>query len=133
KGQRLLAGTNGDVGHANHGQAVPALGAQGATGAGCADRVRSLAGAEVSGEQAVRDDGSALRGDAFVVEAEGAQAGAVLLARVGDHVDEVTAIAERAELVERQEGSAREVGFHPQYAVEFDGMSDGLVDLQAEL
>ena len=74
-----------------------------------------------------------LRGHAFVVVAEGAQARAVLEARVGDHVDDVGGVAQLAQLLEREEAHAREIRFHAQHAVEFDGMADGFVNLQAEL
>ena len=74
-----------------------------------------------------------LRGHALVVEGEGAQAGAVLQARVADHVDDFRAVAQVVQLVEREEAHAGVVGFAAQDAVELDGMADGLVDLQAEL
>ena len=74
-----------------------------------------------------------LRGHAFVVVAEGAEAGAVLEARVGDDVDDVRGVAQLAQLFEREEAHAGEIGFHAQHAIEFDGMADGFVNLQAEL
>ena len=37
------------------------------------------------------------------------------------------------ELIERQEAHAREIRFHAEDAIEFDGMADGFVNLQAEL
>ena len=82
-----------DVGHANDGQAIPAFGAHGAARARFADGGGRLAIAEVAGEEAVGDDGRALRGDAFVVVGESAEAGAVFEARVGDNVDDVRAVS----------------------------------------
>ena len=52
----------------------------------------SFAIAEVAGEEAVGDDRRALRGDAFVVVGEGAEAGAVFEAGIGDDVDDVRAV-----------------------------------------
>src|SRR5580704_17795113 len=86
------AGIDADVGHANHGQAIPGFGAHGAAGARFADGGGQLAVAEVSGEEAVGDDGGALRGYAFVVVGEGAEAGTVFEARVGDNVHDVRAV-----------------------------------------
>src|SRR5712691_460306 len=43
EGERLLAGQQADVGHANHGQAVPAFGAQRSAGTIFADGMRGLA------------------------------------------------------------------------------------------
>ncbi len=88
---------------------------------------------EIAGEKPVGDDRRALRGDAFVVVAEGAEAGAVLEARVGDDVDDIRAVSQLAQLFGREETHAREIRFHAQDAVELDGMADGFVDLQAEL
>ena len=80
----------------------------------------------------LRDDRRALRGNAFVVEREGAQARAVLLARIGDDVDEVAAVTQRAQLIQREERRAGKIGFHAQHAIELDRMADGFVDLQAQ-
>ena len=89
--------------------------------------------AEIAGEETVGDDRRALRGDAFVVVGEGAEAGAVLEARVGDHVDDVGAVFQFAQLFDGEKAHAREIRFHAEDAVEFDGMADGFVNLQAEL
>ena len=113
-------GKDADIGHADDGQPVPAFGAQSSAGPVEADGMRGFARAEIAGEKAVGDDGRALRGNAFVVEGEGSQAGAVLLARIGDDVHQVAAIAKRAQLVEREKRCPREIGFHAQHAVEFD-------------
>ena len=75
----------------------------------------------------------ALRRHAFVVEGEGAEARAVLQARVAHHVDDVRAVAQVAQLVEREEAHAGVVGLAAQHAVELDGMADRFVNLQAEL
>ena len=131
--QRLFSRQKADVGHANHWKAVPALSAQGPTGAILGDGVRGFSRTEIAGEQSVGDDGCALRGDAFVVETECSQARAVLLARVRDDVHHLAAIAQSAQLVEREERRAREVRLHTQHPVEFDGMPDGFVNLQSQL
>ena len=72
-------------------------------------------------------------GNAFVVETERTKPRTVLLARICDHVHQVAAIAQRAQLVERQKRSAGEIRFHPQHAVEFDRMPDRFVNLQPQL
>ena len=86
------AGIDADIGHANHRQAIPGFGAHGAAGARFADGGSQFAIAQVAGEQAVGDDGRALRGDAFVIVGERAEAGAVFEAGVGDDVDDVRTI-----------------------------------------
>src|ERR1700690_2893518 len=80
------SGVDADVGHANHGEAVPAFAAHRAAGAFFSDGGSSLTAAEIPGEKPVGDDRRALRGDALVIIGECAQAGAVFQARVGDHV-----------------------------------------------
>ena len=82
---------------------------------------------------AVADDVGALRRHAFVVEGEGAQAGAVLQARVAHHVDDLRAVAQAPQLVEREEAHAGVIGLAAEHAVELDGVADGFVNLQAEL
>src|SRR4029077_8954725 len=114
-------------------QAIPAFGAHGAARARLADGGGRFAVAEVAGEKAALNDGSALRGDAFVVVAEGAEAGAVLDAGVSDDVDDLRGIAQGAELVQGEKAHAGEIRFHAEDAVELDGMADGFVNLQAEL
>ena len=52
--QRFFARENADVGHPDHGQTVPAFGAQRPAGAILADRMRGFAGTEIAGEQTVR-------------------------------------------------------------------------------
>ena len=74
-----------------------------------------------------------LRGNAFVVVAERAEARAVLEPRVGHDVDDVRSVAQLAQFFEREKTHAREIRFHAQHAVELDGMADGFVNLQAEL
>ena len=127
------AGLHADVGHANDRQAIPAFGAHGAAGALLADCRGGFAVAEIAGEKPVRNDRSALRGDAFVIVAKCAEARAVLEARVGDDVDDVGAVLQLAEFFDGEKTHAREIRFHAEHAVELDGMADGFVDLQAEL
>ena len=52
---------------------------------------------------------------------------------VSHDVDDVAAVLQLAELVEREKRRAGEVGFHAQHAIQFNRMADGLVDLQAKL
>src|SRR5260370_1443685 len=84
-----------------------------------------IAGAKISREQTIRNDRRTLRGNAFVVEAESSEPRPVLLARVGNNVDHLAAIAQSAQFVESQEGSTGEVCLHTQHTIEFDGMTDG--------
>src|SRR5579885_2392998 len=79
------------------------------------------------------DDVGALRRHALIVVGEGAQSLAVLDPRVGDHVDDFRRVAQRVELVERQETRPREIRFLPEHAIQLDRMPNGLVDLQPEL
>src|ERR1051326_3335562 len=80
--EREVAGLETHVGHADERNSRPAIGAHAAVGAGFAHRSRGLAQRHVAGELAAADDIGALRGNAFVVEGEGAEAGAVIEARV---------------------------------------------------
>src|ERR1039458_25706 len=121
------------VRHADERHARPAIRAHGAVGARLAHRRRGLARSHVAGEQAIADDVSRLRGHAFIVEGERAEAGAVLRPRVANHVHDFGAVAQAAQLIEREEAHARVVGLAAQDAVELDGMADRLVDLQAQL
>src|ERR1035438_9893315 len=57
----------------------------------------------------------------------------MLLARIGNYVYQLAAVTQCAQFVEREERSTGEVRFHSQHAIEFDGMSDGFVNLQSEL
>ena len=88
---------------------------------------------QVAGEQAVGNDRRALRGNAFIVVAKRAESRPVLEARVGHDVHDVRTVAQLAQFFEREETHAREIRFHAEDAVEFDGMADGFVNLQAEL
>ena len=81
----------------------------------------------------MRDDRSALRRHSLIVEREGAEPRTMLLPRVRDDVHQIAAVAQLSQLVERKKGRAREIRFHPQHAVQFDRMSDRLVDLQTQL
>ena len=127
------AGQQADIGHANDGQAVPAFRAHGAAGSREADGRGRLAIGKIAGEESCLDDVGALRGHAFVVVAEGAQARAVFEPRVGYYVDDVGGVAQLAQLIEGEKTHAGEIRFHAQHAVELDGMADGFVNLQAQL
>src|SRR6202041_424932 len=126
------AGIDADVGHANHGQAVPAFAAHCASGALLTDGRGSFAATEVPGEQAVGDDRRALRRKTLVVVGKRAQTRPVLQARVGDYVDDVGAVLQFAQFLCGQEAHAREIRFHPEDTVKFDRVADGFVNLQAQ-
>ena len=96
-------------------------------------KMRGLAIRKVAAEFAVLDDVGALRGHAFVVVGEAAEAGAVLEPRVGDDVDDVRAVAKIVQLIEGEKTRAGEIRFLAENAIEFDRMADGFVNLQAEL
>src|SRR5882724_6747816 len=98
-GQRLFAGENADVGHADDRQVVPAIGAQSSARARRTNGMGGLAGTQIPGEQAIRNDGRALCRDTFVVEGKSAEARTVLLTCVRHDVNQVAAIAEGAQLV----------------------------------
>ena len=66
--KRLFTRKNANVRHPDHGQAIPALGAQSAPRSSRSNGVRGLARTEIAGEQSVRDDWSALRRDALMLE-----------------------------------------------------------------
>src|ERR1035441_4512690 len=131
--ERLLAGPQAHVRHADERHARPAVRAHGAVGARFADGRCGFARGHVAGEQPVADDIGGLRGHAFIVEGERAQAGTVLRPRVANHVHNFGAVAQAAQLIEREEAHARVVGLAAQDAVELDGMADRLVDLQSQL
>src|SRR6266478_2369398 len=97
--QRLLAGENTDIGHADDRQPVPTLSAQSSSGTIQADDRCSLARTEKSGEQPVRDDRSALCRNTFVVECKRSESRPVLLASVGDYVYQLAAVFQVAQLV----------------------------------
>ncbi len=99
----------------------------------CADRGGSFARGHVADELAVANDVGRLRGHAFVVESERAEAGAVFEARIANRVDDIGTVAQVIQLVEREKAHARVVGFRAQHAIELDGMADGFVNLQPEL
>src|ERR1700692_193769 len=79
------------------------------------------------------DDRGALRGNAFIVIGESSEARPVLLTRISNDVDHLASIAQRTQLVESEERCAREIRLHSKHAIEFDGVSDGFVDLQSKL
>ena len=94
--QRLIPRQEADVRHTNDWQPVPAFRAQSSAGAFCADGMRRLPGAEISGEQSFCDDRRTLRRNAFIVEPKRAQPRPMLLARIRDHIDQVAAVAQLA-------------------------------------
>ncbi len=98
-----------------------------------ADGGGGFARGHISDELAVANDVGRLRGNALVVERERAHAGAVFDARVANRVDQVGAVAQVVQLVEREKAHARVVGLRTQHAIELDGMADGFVNLQSEL
>src|ERR1700692_2582933 len=97
--QRFLAGQNADVGHANDGKPVPAFRAQRASGPIHADSWRSFSRSEVSSEQPIGDYRSALRGHAFFIESERPKPGTMLLAGIGNNVNQIAAVSQGAEFV----------------------------------
>src|SRR3974390_1085271 len=131
--ERLVSGHQADVGHADERNVRPAIGAHGAVRSRLANLGRGFAGGHVSGEQAIRDDGNRLRGDAFVVDRESAKTRPVFKARVAHHVNDAGPIAQRVELIEREEAHAGVVRLRAENAIELDGMPDGFVDLEPEL
>src|ERR1700691_207779 len=131
--KRVLAGEQAHIRHADERHARPAVRAHGAVGARFADSRRGLARGHVAGEQAPADDVGGLRGHAFIVEGEGSEAGTMLRARVADDVHDFGAVAQAAQLIEREEAHARVVRLGAQDAVELDGMAHRLVDLQSQL
>src|SRR5580658_3279850 len=131
--ERLPAGAQADVGHADERHVRPAIGAHGAVGARLADGRGGFARGHVAGEQAVANDVRRLRGHALIVEGEGTEAGTVLRACVANYVHDFRAVAQAAQLIDGEEAHARVVGLAAQDAVQFDGMTYRLVDLQAKL
>src|SRR5258708_29281501 len=122
-----------DVSHPDHRKPIESLRADCGSRMSLADGVGGFAGGKVAGEKAVGDDGRAAGGDTFVVVSESAEAGTMLLAAVGDYVDDVAAVAKLAKFVKREEGRTGEVSFHSQNPVEFNGVPNGFVNLQAHL
>src|SRR5208282_5397302 len=131
--ERLLTRQQADVGHANHREPIPALRAQRAARAALADGVRGLARTEITGKQSVRDNRRALRRNSLIVEAKSAESRPMLLARVGNHIHHLAAVAKRTKLVEREKRRAGEVRLHAQHAIKLDGMPDRFVNLQPQL
>ena len=98
-----------------------------------ADGGGGFARGHVADKLTVANDVGRLRGNAFVVEREGAHAGAVLDARIANGVDQIGTVAQVIQLVEREKAHARVVGLRAEHAIELDGMADGFVNLEAEL
>ena len=131
--QRLLTRQQADVRHADHRQPIPPFGAHRATRAVQPNVVRRLPRTQVSGKKPLRNDRNALRSYAFIIESKRTQAGPMLLPGIGDYIHQIASITQPTQLLERQKRSSRKVRFHSQHAIQFDGMSDGLMDLQAQL
>jgi len=131
--RRPGAGKQADVGHANHRQAVPAFGAHCAAGALQAHETRGFTAGEIAAEFAALDDVDALRGNAFVVVGEGAEAGAVRGAGIGDDIHDWRGVTQVIQFVDGEKAGAGKIRFLAENAIEFDGMPDGFVNLQAEL
>src|SRR5579872_1427383 len=129
----LGAGLEADVGHADERNPRPAVSAHGAVRAALAHRGGSLSRGHIADEQAGADDVGPMRGHAFIVERESAEAGAVLGARIANHVDQVRSVAQLAELIEGEKTHARIIGLTAEDAVELDGVADRLVNLQGQL
>ncbi len=127
------AGEQTDVGHSNNGQAVPAFRAHGSGRAIQTDQVRGFAIRKIAAKFAVFDDVRALRGNAFVIVCKRAKALAVVEPRVGDDVHDARGVFEVVQLVERKKTCAGEIRFLAKDAIEFDGMADRFMNLQAEL
>src|ERR1700756_3845404 len=89
---RAAAGLDADVGHANDGKAIPAFGAHSDGRTIEADELRHFPIGKIAAELAVLDDVRALRGNAFVIVGEGAEAGAVFEAGIGDDVHDFGAV-----------------------------------------
>src|SRR5271157_1320559 len=131
--ERLLTRQQAHVGHADERYSGPAVGPHAAVGTRLAHHGRGLARGHVAHELAGANDIGRLRRHAFIVESESAETGAMIKARVADHVDNIRAVAQVVELVECEKARAGVVGFAAEDAVELDGMADGFVNLQAEL
>src|SRR5579859_6223600 len=95
--------------------------------------MRGFAAGEIAAEFAVLDNVDTLRGDAFVVIGESAEAGAVRGAGIGDDVYDRRCVTQIIQLVERKKTGAGKIGFLAENAIEFNGMADGFVNLQAKL
>src|SRR5579863_9207292 len=80
--ERLLAGQQADVGHANQWKPRPAGGAHCAVRTRGADGPGSFARGHISNELSVANNVGRLRGNAFIVECEGSHAGSMFDARV---------------------------------------------------
>src|SRR3954469_5283188 len=100
KGKGPLARKNADISHADERNAVPSFCAHGGVRAPFANSMRGFARRKISGELAVTDDGSALCGHAFIVVRKGAQTWSMLLGSIGYYVDDGTAVAQVAQLVD---------------------------------
>src|SRR2546427_11394496 len=127
--ERFFPRKNADVGHANNRQPIPAFSAQRAARAARADSVRRLTRAQISREQAVRNDRGTLRGHPFVIESKCAEPPAILLASIGDDIHQIAALTKNSKFFEGRGRSAGKIGFHPENAIELDGMPDRFVNL----
>src|SRR5580704_1801951 len=129
--QRLFAGQQAHVGHADQRQPRPSGGAHGSVGARLSDSGRGFARGHVSDEPAIANDVGTLRGNSFVIEKKSAEAWAMLRPRVAYRVDNLGAVAQVVQLVERKKTHAGVIGFGAEDAIQLNGMSDGFMNLQA--
>src|ERR1700693_5728170 len=99
--QGMLARHETHVIHQDERQTGPSGGAHGTVRTRLSDRGRSFARGHVADEPAVANDVDALRGNTFVVEEKRAEAGTMLRPRVAYRIDDLGAVAEIVQLVER--------------------------------
>src|SRR5690242_7339783 len=95
--------------------------------------MRRFAIGKVTAELAILDDVGTLRGNAFVVVSERTETLSMLQASVSNDVHHVRAVAQLIQLIQRQKTGACKVGFLAEHAIKFNRVTDGLVNLQAEL
>ena len=126
-----VPGLERDVGHAHDRLAREAVGARAAARDAQAHGRGALAVGQRAAQHAALDEVRAHGGDALVVPAEGAQAAGER--RVGRDVQQVRAVAQRAEVVGPDPARARVGGLAEQDAVELERVPDRLVDLERHL
>ena len=80
-------------------------------------------------EFAVFDHVDPLRRNALVIISERSEARAVRNARIGHYIDNGRGVTQFMQLIEREKTRAGKIGLLSKNAVEFDGMTDGFVDL----
>ena len=133
-----LARLQVDVGHADQGDAVPAIGPHGPAGRfgrGLAHDLAELLGclprSQIAAKDALPDDGHALGGNPLIVPAKGPQAAGD--GRVGGQVDHLGAVAKGAILFRGEETGPGVAGLRAEHPVQLDGVAARFVDLQGQL